>query len=127
MKFRRNRGTDDARPLVDITRHRCLAVKTKLPKLALQILRYLREHPEAQDTLEGIMVWWVSDRAIKIWLPHVRRSLKTLVARGYLEKWTADGRIFYRLGESRPCRKIDSRKETGERGDEFFRSDSQIQ
>ena len=89
---------------------RCLAIKTKLPKLALQILRYLQDHPEAQDTMEGIMVWWVSERAIKNWLPQVRRSLAALVASGYLEKRTTDGRIFYRLNRSRARRKTDSRK-----------------
>src|SRR5580704_7808698 len=81
---------------------RCSPINTKLPKLARDILRYLREHPEAQDTFEGIMVWWVSDRAIKRWLPHVRRSIAALVARGYLEKRTAaDGRVFYRPNQSR--------------------------
>jgi hypothetical protein len=82
--------------------NQCPRINTKLPKLARQILRYLREHPEAQDTFEGIMVWWVSERAIKHWLPQVRRSLAALVARGYLEKRTAaDGRVFYRLNQSR--------------------------
>jgi Fe2+ or Zn2+ uptake regulation protein len=58
----------------------------------------LREHPEAQDTIEGITVWWVSERAIKQWLPQIRNALATLVARGYLEKHTvAGGRVFYRL------------------------------
>ena len=32
------------------------------------------------------MVWWVSEQAIKQWLPQVRSSLATLVARGYLAK-----------------------------------------
>src|SRR5271166_5835979 len=59
--------------------NQCLAINTKLPKLARHILRYLREHPGAQDTLEGIVVWWVSERAIKHWLPHVRKSLAALV------------------------------------------------
>jgi hypothetical protein len=93
-----------------ISLNRCPTIKTKLPKLALQILRYLREHPEAQDTVEGIMVWWVSELAIKIWLPQVRESLAALVARGYLEKRTIHGRIFYRLNQSRARRRIDSRK-----------------
>jgi hypothetical protein len=75
------------------------------------MLRYLREHPGAQDTLEGIMVWWVSERAIKRWLPHVRKSLTALVRRGYVEKHTtADGRVFYRLNQSRLPRKVGSRK-----------------
>jgi Fe2+ or Zn2+ uptake regulation protein len=78
--------------------NRCLRIDKKLPKLARHILRYLREHPEAQDTIEGITVWWVSERAIKQWLPHVRHALAALVTRGYLEKHTvAGGRVFYRL------------------------------
>jgi hypothetical protein len=66
--------------------------------LVNEILSYLQEHPEAQDTLEGIMVWWLSERAIKRWLPQVRASLAVLVASGELEERTgADGRVVYRL------------------------------
>jgi len=91
--------------------NRCSPINTKLPKLARHILRYLREHPEAQDTVEGIMVWWVSERAIKQWLPQVRKSLTGLVTLGYLEKAAAaDGRVFYRLKQSRVPRKVGSRK-----------------
>lgn len=91
--------------------NRCLAINTKLPKLARQVLRYLREHPEAQDTVEGIMVWWVSERAAKEWLPHVRKSLTALVDRGYLEERTgADGSVLYRLNQSRRLRKLGSQK-----------------
>jgi Fe2+ or Zn2+ uptake regulation protein len=57
------------------------------------------------------MVWWVSERAIKHWLPQVRRSLTALVTSGYLEKHAAaDGRVFYRLSQSRLPRKVSSRK-----------------
>jgi hypothetical protein len=81
-----------------VSLNRCLPINTKLPKLARQILRYLREHPESQDTIEGIMVWWVSERAIKQWLPEVRSSLAALVAQGFVTKHIeAGGRIFYRL------------------------------
>jgi Fe2+ or Zn2+ uptake regulation protein len=77
-----------------------------LTKLARQILRYLREHPEAQDTVEGIMVWWVSERAIKQWLPQVRGSLETLVRHGYLEKRNmGDGSVLYRLNPSRSAQR----------------------
>src|SRR5271165_1534266 len=89
--------------------NQCPPINTKLPRLARHILRYLREHPEAQDTVEGIMVWWVSERAIKHWLPQVRRSLAALVSRGYLEKRrTVDGHVFYRLNTSRPARRDSS-------------------
>ena len=95
------RGTHDADGLHP-TVNRCLAINTKLPKLAHHILRYLREHPEAQDTIEGITVWWVSERAIKLWLPQVRKALATLVRDGYLEKRiAAGGNVFYRLCPSR--------------------------
>jgi hypothetical protein len=57
------------------------------------------------------MVWWVSERAIKQWLPQVRKSLTGLVTLGYLEKdAAADGRVFYRLKQSRVPRKVGSRK-----------------
>lgn len=83
----------------------------RLPSFALEILRYLREHPEAQDTVDGIMVWWVSERAIKNWLPQVQKSLAALVNRGYLEKHAAaDGRTFYRLNQSQAPRQVSSRK-----------------
>jgi hypothetical protein len=106
-------GTSKARLLLTHSPplNQCPPINTKLPGLARHILRYLREHPEAQDTVEGIMVWWVSERAIKHWLPQVRRSLAALVARGYLEKCkTVDGHIFYRINTSRPTRRDSSRQ-----------------
>lgn len=97
----------------------CVAINTRLPKLARQILRYLREHPEAQDTVEGIMVWWISERAIKHWLPQVRKSLTALVARGYVTKHTrAGGRTFYLLNRSQGERGSGSPKRSRNRGDE---------
>jgi hypothetical protein len=80
----------------------CPPPNPKLPELARQILRYLQEHPKAQDTVEGIAVWWVSERAIKRWLPQLRKSIAALVAHGYLEKRTArDGRVLYRVARTR--------------------------
>jgi hypothetical protein len=70
----------------------------QLPSFAIEILHYLRDHPEAQDTLEGIMVWWVSECAIKHWLPQVRASLAVLVARG--KRAAGDGHVSYRLERS---------------------------
>jgi hypothetical protein len=44
------------------------------------------------------MVWWVSEQAIKRWLPEARRSLAALVEQGYVEEQTGTGgRTFYRL------------------------------
>jgi hypothetical protein len=97
--------------LFSINLERCPPINTKLPELARHILRYLREHPEAQDTVEGITIWWVSERAIKHWLPQVRSSLAALVARGYLAKRkVGDGRVFYRVNPARRLRRESSRK-----------------
>jgi hypothetical protein len=66
----------------------------------------LREHPKAQDTIEGITVWWVSERAIKQWLPQVRNALAALIAHGHLEKYvTGDGQIFFRARKPKRIRR----------------------
>jgi hypothetical protein len=39
---------------------------------AIEIFRYLWEHPEAQKTLENIMVWWVP---LLAWPPVVSTSV----------------------------------------------------
>ena len=95
--------------------HRCRARSRshngRLPSLSIEMLRYLREHPATQDTLEGIMVWWVSEREMKRWLAQVRASLTALVARGHLEERTAaDLRVFYWPNQSRVPNEVGSRK-----------------
>jgi hypothetical protein len=78
----------------------------QVPSFRREILCSLREHPEAQDTVEGIIVCWVSERAIKHWLPQVRGSRAALVNHGYLEKRkSVDGRVFHRANPSRPTRR----------------------
>ena len=74
----------------------------QLPSFAREILRYLREHPEAQDTVEGIMVWWVSeqrDQTLAAPCPEVasRVSGPRLSRKAHSSR----GRIFYRLNSSR--------------------------
>jgi hypothetical protein len=82
---------------------KCLRTNTKLSPLADEILGYLREHPRAQDTVEGIAVWWLAERAIKKWLPQLERSLRSLVRRGVvLEIRRPDGEIVYRLNPPAP-------------------------
>jgi hypothetical protein len=105
-------GTLIAYSVLDL--RQCPPINTKLPELARHILRYLREHPEAQDTVEGITVWWVSERAIKHWLPEVRSSLATLVAKGYLAKRKmGDGRVSYHINQARRTRRENLRDEGG--------------
>ena len=55
-------------------------------------------HPEAQDTLDGILHWWVLDACVKKWAPKIAETVAQLVEQGFLEqKPSADGQVFYRV------------------------------
>jgi hypothetical protein len=72
-----------------------------------EILRYLVEHPDAKDTLEGIVKWWLSTNQGEWGRAVVQEALDLLVARGWLmERGTLPSRKIYgvnkvRLGEIR--------------------------
>ena len=69
-----------------------------LPSPAPEILDYLSRHPDAQDTIDGIMHWWVLDACIRNWAPKIAETIEQLVQQGFLErKPSADGHIFYRV------------------------------
>ena len=75
---------------------------TKLSLTACQILAYLVEHPRAQDTLEGIMQWWLLEQQIKQWIAQAQTALDQLVAQGLaLERKGRDGQIHYRINRRR--------------------------
>jgi hypothetical protein len=54
----------------------CLTDKSHITH---EILAYLLEHPASQDTLEGIMQWWLLDRKIKYQMRLVEKALDDLV------------------------------------------------
>jgi hypothetical protein len=63
---------------------------------AYKILAYLAEHPDADDTLEGIMEWWLLEQRIKHWAVEVQAALAGLVAQGLvLERRDRAGRTHY--------------------------------
>ena len=49
-------------------------------ELANEILEYLVDHPKAQDTLKGIVTWWLLERTIKHRTALVKAALDKLVA-----------------------------------------------
>jgi hypothetical protein len=52
--------------------------------VAMQILQYLIEHPEAKDTVEGIIDWWLPGGSI-IWeIRNVQEALDFFVSRGWV-------------------------------------------
>ena len=71
-------------------------------KIGNEILAYLVEHPKAQDTLEGIVEWWLLERAIKFQEAQVKKALTELVAKGMvIEQKGNNSKIHYRVNQSR--------------------------
>ena len=65
--------------------------------LADAIRRYLLEHPDAQDTVEGIAEWWSREQRVRRSATAVRQGLAELVDQGtVLEQRGRDGRIHYK-------------------------------
>ena len=70
----------------------------KQSELTQQILAYLADHPKAQDTVEGILHWWLLEQQIKNLEVQVEKALAELVAnKVVLERRGSDGRIHYRI------------------------------
>ncbi len=66
-----------------------------------EILRYLKEHPDARDTVEGIG-WWLLEQRMNDCVSDVQRALTKLLAQGLLlELKSGDDRRHYQLNKSR--------------------------
>ena len=66
--------------------------------LADEILKYLVRHPQAQDTVEGIVEWWLMEQRIVNTSAEVKVALAELTELRFLEKCQGmDGRTSYRL------------------------------
>lgn len=80
----------------------------KKVKVAYEILRYLIKNPSAQDTLEGIVDWWLLGRNIKYQKLLVKKALDMMIEDGLLIAHQGpDSRTVYKL--YRPQRKNKSR------------------
>ena len=63
---------------------------------------YLAEHPDAQDTLEGIVQWWLLEQKIKYQTNMVKEVLTELVGKGLLIEYKSrDSQIHYRTNQSK--------------------------
>ncbi len=75
---------------------------TDKSQIGNEILAYFVDHPKAQDTLEGIVDWWLLERAIKFQEAQVKKSLADLVDKGLVvEQKANNSKIHYRLNQSR--------------------------
>jgi hypothetical protein len=70
--------------------------------LRLEILEYLRAHPFAADTLEGIGQWWLPLQHYEIPKDIIQKALDDLISQGLVDYVdTGDGRRIFRLAEHR--------------------------
>lgn len=77
------------------------AAPEEIARLAAEVLRYLRRHPGAADTVEGIAEWWVAKQLLEDTLERVQAAVERLVAEGVLEPTGgAAGRPRYRLRDA---------------------------
>ena len=80
-----------------LTPNVCLPTPS-LPSPAPEILDYLARHPESQDTVDGILHWWVLDACIRKWAPKIAETVAQLVEQGFLQKKSSpDGQTFYHV------------------------------
>lgn len=75
-------------------------------ELAELVLAYLHRHPDAADTLDGIVTWWLPLQRFETERGRVERVLDALVADGFLRRdRLPDGSDLYKLeprGEGQP-------------------------
>lgn len=73
----------------------CITEKSQIVR---HILRYLIEHRDAQDTLEGIVEWWLVEQRIRQQTARVQDALDDLVKQNFvLVQTDNDARTRYRL------------------------------
>ena len=79
----------------------------RLSRVARDILGYLKRNPQAGDTLEGVVQWWVPQQRIYVAVQDVQRALSHLVKLRLVSrrKTTPHGPVLYVAG-----RKLKKRK-----------------
>jgi hypothetical protein len=68
------------------------------PEVGEFILGFLLKNPDAEDTLEGIVEWWLMRERIEYETGRVKAALQDLVAKGFvLERKRSGSDMRYRL------------------------------
>lgn len=82
-----------------------MAIRDEPPAadVAGELLEYLHARPNAADTLEGIMNWWLPRQRYETEQRRVEQALEQLVARGLVAKnRLSDGTVLYSRGTPDP-------------------------
>ena len=85
-----------------------MTTKINLPcpdesSIASEILAYLQEHPDAQDSIEGIMQWWLLERNIAFQAKLLREALAGLVKEGSVIEVVSQSGSHYKLNKEKHC------------------------
>ena len=71
------------------------------------ILGYLLDNPDASDTLDGIMAWWLLNQKIRYETRIVLQAVNKLIADGLIvEQEGLDSRTIYRINRSEDIKGI---------------------
>ena len=70
--------------------------ETEVIRIASEIKRYLGNHPQGGDTLDGITQWWIQRQRIEESSLLVKQALDYLVSESRVERTTSlDGKYLY--------------------------------
>lgn len=76
--------------------------RDKTSEVALKILRYLDQNPNAADTVEGILEWWLPKQSIYEEEKVLKSTLDEMVKQNLiLASRASDARRHYRLNTER--------------------------
>lgn len=76
---------------------------TLVDELAAEICAYLDAHPDAADTVDGVVQWWIVHERWLRGIALVGRALDRLIAEGRIEAIRgADARVVYRAARAAP-------------------------
>lgn len=74
-----------------------MAATEKIP-VAQDILSYLVENKTAEDTIDGIVEWWLMQERIKRRTKEVRKALDELLSENLIiARESKDSKIYYRI------------------------------
>jgi hypothetical protein len=71
-------------------------------EIARKILTYLADHPDAQDTLDGIVQWWFPEQEIKYEVKILKEIISELVEKEILlAHKSTNARVHYRINRKK--------------------------
>jgi hypothetical protein len=77
-------------------------LKDETQETANKILAYLMANPDAKDTLEGILDWWLLQQDLKRNIALVRKALDGLIGKKFLlERKGNDRQKYYQVNHEK--------------------------